>query len=51
MQKTCAFENMDGPYCNADVRELLLKMRREDEQKNDLWKGLEKFKDLGEKES
>jgi uncharacterized metal-binding protein YceD (DUF177 family) len=51
MQKTCAFENMDGPYCNADVRELLLKMRREDEQKNDLWKGLEKFKDLDEKES
>jgi uncharacterized metal-binding protein YceD (DUF177 family) len=51
MQKTCAFENMDGPYCNADVRELLLKMRREDDQKNGLWKGLEKFKDLGEKES
>jgi uncharacterized metal-binding protein YceD (DUF177 family) len=51
MQKTCSFENMDGPYCNHNVRELLLNMKRDDEQQNGLWKGLERFKDLGEKES
>ncbi|OLY93363.1 Uncharacterized metal-binding protein YceD, DUF177 family [Cnuella takakiae] len=46
MQKTCTYENMDGPYCNQEVRELLSRMRPEEEKKNDVWKGLEKFKDL-----
>src|SRR5215213_1595520 len=27
MQKTCDFENMDGPYCNATARELLNGMK------------------------
>ena len=48
-QKECEFENMDGPYCNAAAREALRKMRAEEEGKqNPLWKGLEKFKDLGD---
>jgi uncharacterized metal-binding protein YceD (DUF177 family) len=48
MQKTCEYENMDGPYCNATARELLNKMRPEEGPKeNPLWKGLDKFKDLG----
>ena len=40
---------MDGPHCNPAAREALLKMRKEGEEKqNPLWKGLEKFKDLGD---
>ncbi len=50
MQKTCAFENMDGPYCNPAAREMLNKLVAEEEKKenreNPIWKGLEKFKDL-----
>jgi uncharacterized metal-binding protein YceD (DUF177 family) len=49
MQKTCEYENMDGPYCNPAARELLNKMKPEEGPKeNPLWKGLEKFKDLGD---
>jgi uncharacterized metal-binding protein YceD (DUF177 family) len=49
MQRTCEYENMDGPYCNATARELLKNMRPEDNQgAKAIWKGLEKFKDLGE---
>lgn len=48
-QKECEYENMDGPYCNPAAREALMKMRRSEEEKqNPLWKGLEKFKDLGD---
>jgi len=48
MQKTCEYENMDGPFCNAAAREVLNSMNPKDAQKeNPLWKGLEKFKDLG----
>jgi uncharacterized metal-binding protein YceD (DUF177 family) len=48
-QKECEFENMDGPYCDAAAREALEKMRNgEEEKQNPLWKGLEKFKDLGD---
>jgi uncharacterized metal-binding protein YceD (DUF177 family) len=48
-QKECEFENMDGPYCNAAAREALMKMRmKEGQEQNPLWKGLEKFKDLGD---
>lgn len=47
MQKTCVYENMDGPYCNATARELLNGLKTEEITKeNPLWKGLEKFKDL-----
>lgn len=48
-QKECEYENMDGPYCNPAAREALRKMRSEEAGKqNPLWKGLEKFKDLGD---
>jgi uncharacterized metal-binding protein YceD (DUF177 family) len=47
MQRTCEFENMDGPNCNAAAREILNRLRADEERKeNPLWKGLEKFKDL-----
>ena len=49
MQKTCEYENMDGPHCNPSAREVLKNMRPEENQgANPIWKGLEKFKDLGE---
>lgn len=49
MQKTCEYENMDGPYCNPSAREMLKNMRPdENEGRNPIWKGLEKFKDLEE---
>lgn len=48
-QKECEYENMDGPHCNTAAREALQRMRDEAEGKqNPLWKGLEKFKDLGD---
>ncbi len=49
MQKTCSFENMDGPFCNSEAREVLksISVLPEGEKTNPLWKGLEKFKDLG----
>lgn len=50
MQKTCEFEDMDGPHCNPSVREMLKKLEAEEEKKetgeNPIWKGLEKFRDL-----
>lgn len=47
MQRTCEYENMDGPHCNATARELLNKMRApEEEQENPIWKDLKKFKGL-----
>lgn len=48
MQKTCGYEKMDGPYCNATARELLKKLEAEENEmkENPIWKGLEKFKDL-----
>jgi uncharacterized metal-binding protein YceD (DUF177 family) len=49
MQKTCEYENMDGPFCNPAAREVLKKMRAEENGgSNPIWKGLEKFKDMGE---
>lgn len=49
MQKTCGFEKMDGPYCNPTAMDVLKKMEPEDSEKKDnpIWKGLEKFKNLG----
>lgn len=46
MQKTCDYENMDGPYCNPAAREVLNSMKAQEQRQNPLWKGLEKFKDL-----
>jgi uncharacterized metal-binding protein YceD (DUF177 family) len=47
MQKTCEFENMDGPYCNPSARQLLNNMKPDEKAgSNPIWKGLEKFKDL-----
>lgn len=48
MQKTCEYENMDGPYCDPQARALLNGMRSEEEAKeNPIWKDLKgKFKDL-----
>ncbi len=47
MQKTCEYENMDGPFCNPTARALLKGLTTENLPKeNPLWKGLEKFKNL-----
>lgn len=51
MQKTCAFENMDGPHCNPAAMDMLKKLGAEEDKKegksgNPIWKGLEKFRDL-----
>jgi len=47
MYKTCNYENMDGPHCNKEAKEILKKMESEGEKKeNPIWKDLEKFKDL-----
>jgi uncharacterized metal-binding protein YceD (DUF177 family) len=49
MQKTCEYENMDGPYCNPSAKEVLKNMRlKNNGGTNPIWKGLEKFKDLEE---
>lgn len=49
MQKTCEYENMDGPHCNPTARELLNNMKAEGKEgTNPIWKGLEKFRDLEE---
>lgn len=51
MQKTCEFENMDGPHCNPAAKALLNNMRPDENAgANPIWKGLEKFKDLGEEQ-
>lgn len=47
-QKECEFENMDGPFCNPEARETLNNLRKvEEDKQNPLWKGLDKFKNLG----
>lgn len=49
MQKSCEYENMDGPFCNPAAREMLKGDRQvEKPEQNPLWKGLEKFKGLEE---
>jgi len=51
MQKTCEYENMDGPYCSTEVRDMLQNMKKDAaEGSNPIWKGLEKFKDLENEE-
>ncbi len=51
MQKTCEYENMDGPYCNPAAREMLKNLKKEEQNgSNPIWKGLEKFKGMGDGE-
>ena len=49
MQKSCEFEKMDGPHCNKAAMDVLKKMisPKEEKRENPIWKGLKKFKDLG----
>ena len=49
MQKTCGYDNAEGPMCNPVAMEILKRMEVKGEEKssNPIWKGLEKFKDLG----
>ncbi|MFT3679766.1 MAG: YceD family protein [Ferruginibacter sp.] len=46
-QKTCSPEEFGGPGCNKEVLDVLKKMGSKDIKtgSNDVWKGLEKFKD------
>ncbi|MEO6070008.1 MAG: DUF177 domain-containing protein [Chitinophagaceae bacterium] len=47
MQKTCEYENMDGPQCNPAARAILKNNQAAEAVKeNPIWKGLGKFKDL-----
>ncbi|MES2774259.1 MAG: DUF177 domain-containing protein [Bacteroidota bacterium] len=49
MQRMCSEEEMGGPYCNKEVLQKLKEMKPSAEEKTEtenLWKGLEKFKDL-----
>lgn len=46
-QKMCSEEEMGGPQCNLEVLEKLKQMEDEAQKdRNPLWKGLDKFKDL-----
>lgn len=47
-QKMCNEEEMGGPQCNKEVLEKLKKMEDDvrKDSNNNLWKGLEQFKDL-----
>jgi uncharacterized metal-binding protein YceD (DUF177 family) len=58
MQKACEYEKMDGPHCNKNALDVLKKLEhRPDESEsagdgkestdNPIWKGLDKFKNLG----
>ena len=49
MQRMCTQEQIGGPNCNQEVLAMLQKMNARDQQAvNPLWKGLEKFRGLGE---
>jgi hypothetical protein len=53
MQKVCEYDKMDGPFCNPNVRDMLKKMEPVENKNNQdqIWKGLEKFKDLQPKKN
>lgn len=47
MQKTCGYDNADGPLCNKEALTMLNNLdatKDQEEQISPLWKGLEKFK-------
>jgi len=48
MQKSCGYEEMDGPDCNPQAREWLKQTDANPPPptENPIWKGLERFKDL-----
>ncbi len=49
MQRMCSEEDMGGKYCNKEVLKKLQEMKPSEIEKGEtdqLWKGLEKFKDL-----
>ncbi len=49
MQRMCSEEDMGGKYCNKEVLQKLKEMKPSVVEKNEtgnLWKGLDKFKDL-----
>ena len=49
MQVMCTEDEIGGPHCNKEVLAMLKKLDARDQKaENPLWKGLEKFKDLGE---
>lgn len=49
MQRMCTEDEMGGPHCNKEVLAMLKKMDAQGEAPpNPMWKGLEKFKDLGD---
>lgn len=49
MQRMCSEEEMGGPHCNKEVLGMLKKLKQAGkESANPIWKGLERFKDLGE---
>jgi uncharacterized metal-binding protein YceD (DUF177 family) len=49
MQRMCTEEEIGGPHCNKEVLAMLKKLDARDQSAvNPVWKGLEKFKDLGE---
>jgi uncharacterized metal-binding protein YceD (DUF177 family) len=49
MQRMCTEEEMGGPYCNKEVLAMLKKLDLENKPTaNPVWKGLEKFKNLGD---
>lgn len=51
MQKVCGYDKMNGPHCNPSALDMLKKLETQEPEKKDnpIWKGLEKFKDLGKK--
>ncbi|MCW3118351.1 MAG: hypothetical protein JWM28_2433 [Chitinophagaceae bacterium] len=51
MQKICGYDDASGPECNPAaltmLRELEPEEKPQEEKENPIWKGLEKFKNLG----
>lgn len=46
LQRMCSPDEMGGPQCNKEVLAKLAQVEVKKDEKNPLWKGLEKFKDL-----
>ena len=46
IQKVCEYEKMNGPYCNAEVKQLLKKMEPQENKEHPIWKELDKLKNL-----
>jgi uncharacterized metal-binding protein YceD (DUF177 family) len=47
MQRMCGPAEIGGPFCNKEVLQKLAELKPETTNAN-IWKGLEKFKDIGE---